>query len=204
MFPLNKESDPSGQTTDTGDLVLINQENEIICGSFGFPTDTLLPTQPRVKNTTLVSMRNRDYYGYDLAYAEGMALEACRNGCLKNCQCKGFGYALNGGGKCYQRSTRLDGNQLKYGNKLQTASRKRRILDDEPEDNAKADVYSYGIVLLELESAKSASGFHLDEAQENEFNRLVQWVRQRIEQEGLKGVADPILNHEFDYEKLET
>ncbi|KAK2982705.1 hypothetical protein RJ640_014505 [Escallonia rubra] len=117
-------------------------------------------------------MRNRDYYGYDLAYAEGMALEACRNGCLKNCQCKGFG--------------------------------RGRILDDEPEDNAKADVYSYGIVLLELESAKSASGFHLDEAQENEFNRLVQWVRQRIEQEGLKGVADPILNHEFDYEKLET
>ncbi|KAK2999140.1 LOW QUALITY PROTEIN: hypothetical protein RJ639_024485 [Escallonia herrerae] len=69
--------------------------------------------------------------------------------------------------------------------------------------NAKADVYSYGVVLLELVSGKSASGFHLDEAQENKLNNLIHWARQRINQEGLKGIVDPRLNNEFDYEKLE-
>ncbi|KAK2999141.1 hypothetical protein RJ639_024486 [Escallonia herrerae] len=47
---------------ETGNLVLINQANEIIWESFRFPTDTLLPTQPLVKNTTLVSMRNRGLF----------------------------------------------------------------------------------------------------------------------------------------------
>ncbi|KAK3040494.1 hypothetical protein RJ639_028779 [Escallonia herrerae] len=62
----------------------------------------------------LFDLLHADYYGYDLAFAEGMTLEACRNGCPKNCRCKGFGYALNGGGKCYQKSTHLDGNRMAF------------------------------------------------------------------------------------------
>ncbi|KAK3033300.1 hypothetical protein RJ639_033768, partial [Escallonia herrerae] len=132
----------------------------------GFPTDTFLPIQPCSKNTTLVSMRNRE---------------------------------------------------LKCGNKLQSASRKMRgILDDnrivafkrlDGILQGEAEFWMMNLKIMQRQMSTAiewkASGFHLDEAQENEFNHLVQWVRQRVEQEGLKGVADPILNHEFDYEKLE-
>lgn len=72
--------------------------------------------------------------------------------------------------------------------------------------NAKADVYSYGVVLLELLSGKSASGFNLSEAQENEYeyeyNHLVQWAREMIKREGIEGVIDPRIRHECDFEKI--
>ncbi|BBH06194.1 S-locus lectin protein kinase family protein [Prunus dulcis] len=50
------------QLLETGNLVLINQEKMIIWQSFDSPTDTLLPSQRLVKNTTLVSVRSQGTY----------------------------------------------------------------------------------------------------------------------------------------------
>ncbi|KAL7195225.1 hypothetical protein ACSBR1_035443 [Camellia fascicularis] len=70
--------------------------------------------------------------------------------------------------------------------------------------DAKADVYSYGIVLLELLTGKRASSFHWQVGEENEYNRLVQFVRQKIKQDMLVEVIDPRLNHVYSDGKLET
>ncbi|BBH06191.1 hypothetical protein Prudu_017767 [Prunus dulcis] len=53
---------------------------------------------------------NTDYYGYDLdTYALGISFSACRNACLTDSRCKGFGYALDGKGQCFPKSFLLDG-----------------------------------------------------------------------------------------------
>ncbi|KAM1548704.1 hypothetical protein TB1_009158 [Malus domestica] len=70
--------------------------------------------------------------------------------------------------------------------------------------DAKADVYSYGIVLLELLSGKSASILISALAKEyNECNQLVQFVTEKIKKEGLKQVIDQRLLPEFESNKLE-
>ena len=66
------------------------------------------------------------------------------------------------------------------------------------EITSKADVFSYGIVLLELITGKSASDY-----QENGFNSLAQWVKQKMKQaEGFREVADPRLNGDYDDKQL--
>ncbi|CAL9002645.1 unnamed protein product [Prunus brigantina] len=53
---------------------------------------------------------NTDYYGYDLdTYALGISFSACRNACLTDSRCKGFGYRLDGKGQCYPKSFLLNG-----------------------------------------------------------------------------------------------
>ncbi|CAB4315021.1 unnamed protein product [Prunus armeniaca] len=53
---------------------------------------------------------NTDYYGYDMEiYALGISLSACRNACLTDSRCKGFGYALDGKGQCYPKFFLLNG-----------------------------------------------------------------------------------------------
>ncbi|VVA25358.1 PREDICTED: putative receptor kinase ZmPK1 [Prunus dulcis] len=53
---------------------------------------------------------NTDYYGYDLdTYALGISFSACRNECLTDSRCKGFGYALDGKGQCFPKSFLLNG-----------------------------------------------------------------------------------------------
>ncbi|KAL6138779.1 PREDICTED: putative receptor protein kinase ZmPK1-like [Fragaria vesca subsp. vesca] len=70
--------------------------------------------------------------------------------------------------------------------------------------DAKADVYSYGIVLLEILSGKSASVLLSAFAQEYiEHNQLVQCVTEKIRVEGLKEVIDPRLHHDINKKKLE-
>ncbi|EXB36711.1 Putative receptor protein kinase ZmPK1 [Morus notabilis] len=71
--------------------------------------------------------------------------------------------------------------------------------------DAKADVYSYGIVLLELLSGKCVSDFLSDTAHDNVFNHLVQWMTEKIRQEGYTAVIDPrLLNDDFDPKKVES
>ncbi|PRQ43112.1 putative protein kinase RLK-Pelle-SD-2b family [Rosa chinensis] len=70
--------------------------------------------------------------------------------------------------------------------------------------DAKADVYSYGIVLLELLTGKSASILLSAFAREYiEHNQLVQCVTEKIRVEGIKEVIDPRLHHDFNKKKLE-
>ncbi|CAB4315018.1 unnamed protein product [Prunus armeniaca] len=52
-----------------------------------------------------MELPNSDYYGFDLdTYALGVSFEACRNACLYDSRCKGFGYALDGRGQCFPKS----------------------------------------------------------------------------------------------------
>ncbi|KAM2355224.1 hypothetical protein ACFX1X_009848 [Malus domestica] len=70
--------------------------------------------------------------------------------------------------------------------------------------DAKADVYNYGIVLLELLSGKSASILISTLAKEyNEWNQPVQYVTEKVEIEGLKEVINPRLLCEYEKKKLE-
>lgn len=62
------------------------------------------------------------------------------------------------------------------------------------EITSKADVYSYGIVLLELVSGRSVLGCQ---------DPLVQWIEEKIKQdEGIEGVADPRLNGDYNHKQL--
>lgn len=70
--------------------------------------------------------------------------------------------------------------------------------------DAKADVYSYGIVLLELLTGKSTSDYLSASASDSSYcNHLVQWVAKQMEQEGLEKIIDPRLNDVYDREKLD-
>lgn len=73
--------------------------------------------------------------------------------------------------------------------------------------DSKADVYSYGIVVLELVSGKCTSSFLSNSADHdhNEFNHLIQWVTEKIRQEeGLKEIIDPrLINDELDKTKVD-
>lgn len=68
--------------------------------------------------------------------------------------------------------------------------------------DAKADVYSYGVVLLELLTGKTASGFQSTKVHDNECNHLVQWVTQKIQVEGPEKIFDERVNGEDSKEKL--
>ncbi|CAK9143547.1 unnamed protein product [Ilex paraguariensis] len=57
-----------------------------------------------------IELQYTDYFGYDMDfYGRNMTFEACRNACLSDCKCAGFGYALDGLGQCFPKSTLLNG-----------------------------------------------------------------------------------------------
>lgn len=60
-----------------------------------------------------MELLHTDYFGYDLnSYNIGISLEACKNACLNDCTCKGFGYALDGQGQCYPKRYLLNGYHM--------------------------------------------------------------------------------------------
>ncbi|XP_031503093.1 putative receptor protein kinase ZmPK1 [Nymphaea colorata] len=56
-----------------------------------------------------MKLPHTDFYGYDLNYQTKISFEACENICRSDCNCRGFGYRLNGEGNCYPKSILLSG-----------------------------------------------------------------------------------------------
>ncbi|CAN6486783.1 unnamed protein product [Victoria cruziana] len=50
-----------------------------------------------------------DFYGYDFNYQEQISIEACQNICRSDCNCRGFGYKLDGFDKCFPKGLLLSG-----------------------------------------------------------------------------------------------
>lgn len=64
------------------------------------------------QNLDFIHLPRTDYYGYDLeGYAREVSVETCRNSCLNNCQCLGFGYSLEGVGQCFPKGALRNGNR---------------------------------------------------------------------------------------------
>ncbi|CAN6486745.1 unnamed protein product [Victoria cruziana] len=56
-----------------------------------------------------LKLPHTDFYGYDLNYQEQISIEACQNICRSDCNCRGFGYKLDGFGKCFPKGLLLNG-----------------------------------------------------------------------------------------------
>ncbi|GLU22080.1 hypothetical protein SLE2022_381780 [Rubroshorea leprosula] len=75
---------------------------------------------------------------------------------------------------------------------------------------SKVDVYSYGIVVLEMLTGKSSSGAHAEGRYadlEQDQERLVPWVREKINgatsmETWIEEVADPMLGKDYDMDKM--
>ncbi|CAK9144194.1 unnamed protein product [Ilex paraguariensis] len=75
---------------------------------------------------------------------------------------------------------------------------------------SKVDVYSYGIVVLEMISGRSPTGVHAaDDEGQNEPGRVVTWVRNMMHgaaamNSWIQNVVDPRMGGEYDIGKMET
>ncbi|CAN6486790.1 unnamed protein product [Victoria cruziana] len=56
-----------------------------------------------------LKLTHTDFYGYDLNYQEQTSFEACQNICRSDCNCRGFGYKLDGFAKCFPKGLLLSG-----------------------------------------------------------------------------------------------
>ncbi|KAJ0088675.1 hypothetical protein Patl1_31781 [Pistacia atlantica] len=266
-----------------------------------------------------MQLNNTDFQGYDLVTnASRISFEECRNRCLSDCKCKGFGYSTDGNGSCNPKGTLLNGYRVtskalnmhikilrgrvisslelrKVGKNDLNCSNEALVLGGNDAEggktsknsyikyliafvsafavieiiciglawcdsaskldwnqryniavgtarglsylheeclewtghdtgfskvrgtigylapewmmnqniDAKADVYSYGVVLLELLSGKTASDFQ-SATPHDECNNLVQWAtKHHMTPEGLRKVIDPRLKNESYEEKID-
>ncbi|KAJ0027668.1 hypothetical protein Pint_35313 [Pistacia integerrima] len=175
-------------------------------------------------------LNKTDFYGNDLVtYGDRISFEECRNRCLSDCTCKGFGYSTDGQGSCYPKRILRNGFRVtskaqnmhikilrgtvisslelrKVGTNDLNCSNEALVLGEwmmNQHIDAKADVYSYGVVLLELLSGKTNSNFQ-SATPHDECNNLVQWAtKQHMTPEGRRKVIDPRLKNESYEEKID-
>ncbi|CAA6655047.1 unnamed protein product [Spirodela intermedia] len=92
----------------------------------------------------------------------------------------------------------IEKNNLKY--RFSTVRGTRGYLAPEwminQEITAKADVFSYGVVLLELVTGKSAADFHED------VHNLIQWAQSKLRQGDEMGIVDTSLAGDVNEEQL--
>ncbi|KAI3672945.1 hypothetical protein L6452_39049 [Arctium lappa] len=66
-----------------------------------------------------VELRFVEFYGYDIRYINNRTLEACKKGCLQDCNCKGFQFKYNDGiYDCYLKNLLYNGYQLGFENSM--------------------------------------------------------------------------------------
>ncbi|XP_077246778.1 putative receptor protein kinase ZmPK1 [Tasmannia lanceolata] len=72
---------------------------------------------------------------------------------------------------------------------------------------SKVDVYSYGIVVIEMVTGQSPIGFHVASGgSESEYEKLVPWVREKMSATPLniKEIMDPSVDSPYDPSKMEV
>ncbi|KAK1396843.1 putative receptor protein kinase ZmPK1 [Heracleum sosnowskyi] len=83
------------------------------------PSDWTSGCKPRFKKTCtehvkFVELPGTDFYGYDLdVLLTPTSFNACRELCLKSCNCLGFSYRLTGEGFCFTKKGLFNGVQIR-------------------------------------------------------------------------------------------
>ncbi|KAL5991705.1 hypothetical protein ACLOJK_012615 [Asimina triloba] len=65
----------------------------------------------RPQDVEFVQLPQVDFYGFDLTieFLQNKSFEFCRQLCLEDCSCEGFGYRVTGTGVCYPKSALFNG-----------------------------------------------------------------------------------------------
>ncbi|KAK1307714.1 putative receptor protein kinase ZmPK1 [Acorus calamus] len=56
-----------------------------------------------------IELPHTDFYGFDDSHTTNMSFESCKNICLNDSSCQGFGYRLSGQGHCYAKGAFFNG-----------------------------------------------------------------------------------------------
>lgn len=68
-----------------------------------------------------VELRHVEFYGFDMRYHDNFTLDACKNDCLYDCNCKGFQFGFDddvGTYYCYIKTSLYNGYQMGFYNSM--------------------------------------------------------------------------------------
>lgn len=60
------------------------------------------------RQVRFVQLRHTDFYGFDFNYTSQVSYDICKNTCLHDSSCQGFGYK-KGSGQCYPKVSLING-----------------------------------------------------------------------------------------------
>ncbi|KAI3504886.1 hypothetical protein L1887_26654 [Cichorium endivia] len=84
------------------------------------PNDWAYGCEPKFKpceqrEQDYIELHHVEFYGYDIRYLPNSTLEACKQDCLNDCNCKGFQFKFdNNYYNCYQKNLLYNGYQLGF------------------------------------------------------------------------------------------
>ncbi|KAI3726644.1 hypothetical protein L1987_66443 [Smallanthus sonchifolius] len=196
------------------------------------PTDWSYGCRPKFNKTLcgngeddFLHFPHFDFYGYEAKYVPNTTLEECKKVCLGICNCKGFhfNYETEGYFSCYAKFRLLNGFRTvaDFGlsklldrdgthNSEFTRARGTRgymapewLFVNQP-ITSKVDVYSYGVVILEMITGRSPTS---DQSAESK-GRLDSWVKERMIAAGgtngwIEEVVDVTVDGKYDTSKME-